>query len=110
MSRFFYKDVDGEVFEYDDEDSFHRVGKLGQTRMSDQEVLAHLTSPPPTDEDIDRLRRVAYADPLTGSDRFLTEAAAERLDGNEAAAKVAEQKCITRRAQIAKELPWCEVK
>lgn len=62
----------------------------------------------PTREQISTARRIAYANPVSGSDRFLTEAAAERLDGNEAAAKEAEAKCVARRAEIAASLPWSE--
>lgn len=60
----------------------------------------------PTLEQVSAARRIAYANPISGSDRFLTEAAAERLSGNEAAAKSAEVKCLARREEIAAQYPW----
>lgn len=64
----------------------------------------------PTHEQISAARRIAYAHPITGSDRFLTEAAADRLEGNEEGAKKAEANCVARRAEIAAALPWPEEK
>lgn len=64
----------------------------------------------PTREQISTARRIAYANPVSGSDRFLTEAAADRLEGNEEGAKKAEANCVARRAEIAAALPWPEDK
>lgn len=109
MKRFFYRDNDGVVYEYDDEAARKKYGKPDLVRMTDAEVKDHLAPPSLTDVDIDRARLIAYADPITGSDRFKLEADAERLSGNEEAAKAAEQKWLARRAEIAAELPWPEV-
>ncbi|MFL6873878.1 hypothetical protein ACJ6YJ_03625 [Pseudomonas marginalis] len=57
-------------------------------------------------EDIDRKRRLAYADPVTGSDRYLAEAMSERAAGNEDAALAAEAALTARKEEIRKELPW----
>lgn len=57
-------------------------------------------------EDIERKRLLAYADPVTGSDRYLKEAASERAAGDEAAAVAAEVKHLARKDEIRKELPW----
>ena len=64
--------------------------------------------PKPTHGQISASRRIAYAHPVTGSDRFLIEAAADRLEGNEEGAKKAEANCVARRAEIATALPWPE--
>lgn len=56
--------------------------------------------------DIERKRLLAYADPITGSDRYLKEAASERAAGNEEAAVAAESKHLQRKEEIRKELPW----
>lgn len=81
----------------------------GLVSMTDDEVSAHL-NPPKSREDVEVSRLVAYADPVTGSDRFQIEAGAERLCGNEDKAKLAEQKWLARRAEIAAQLPWPESK
>lgn len=85
-----------------------------RVRMVEGEWVAEKIVTPdpvkPTREQISMARRAAYANPVTGSDRFLNEAAAERLDGNEDAAKAAEAKCVERRAEIAASLPWPEGK
>jgi len=106
MKRFFYKDKEGIVFEYDDEQARNKYGKPELLRMSDADVQAHLTPPQSTNVEIDRARLIAYADPITGSDRFKLEADAERLSGNEEAAKAVEEKWLARRAEIAQKLPW----
>jgi hypothetical protein len=110
MKRFFYKDNSGVVYEYDDEEARNKYGKPELVRMTDAEIKAHLAPPLLTDADIDRARLIAYADPITGSDRFKIEAGAERLSGNERAAVAAEEKWLARRAEIAAELPWSEGK
>lgn len=110
MKRFFYKDKEGIVFEYDSEEARKKYGKPDLVRMTDDEVKAHLALPSLTDADIERARLIAYSDPITGSDRFKLEADAERLSGNEEAAKAAEQKWLVRRKEIAAELPWVEGK
>lgn len=108
MIRFFYKDKEGIVFEYDSEEARNKYGKPDLVQMTAAEIEAHLAPPSLTDADIERARLIAYADPITGSDRFKLEADAERLSGNEEAAKAAEQKWLARRAEIAAQLPWPE--
>jgi len=56
--------------------------------------------------DIERKWLLAYPDPLTGSDRYLKEAASERAAGDEAAAVAAELKHLARKEEIRKEFPW----
>lgn len=57
-------------------------------------------------DDIDRKRKLAFADPITGSDRYLAEAMSERAAGNEGAALAAEAALIARKEEIRKEFPW----
>lgn len=71
---------------------------------------AQAEKPAPSYEDIERLRLLAYANPVTGSDRFKAEADAERLSGNEEAAAIAEQKLLARREEIKSQYPWPESK
>lgn len=59
-----------------------------------------------TRESVEMARLRAYADPVTGSDRYRAEAEAERLQGNEEAAKEAEQKMLSRRTEIQTANPW----
>lgn len=100
----------GEVYAYENDEQRKQFGPAELVPMSADEVEAHISqSPAPlTRDQIEAMRLGAYADPITGSDRFLTEAAAERLNGNEEKAKEAEAKCLSRRAEIAAEHPWPE--
>lgn len=78
------------------------AGKNGKPDLVEPAVVK------PTAEQVERARLAAYSDKITGSDRFQIEAAAERLAGNEEAAKEAERKWLARRAEIAAENPWPE--
>lgn len=64
------------------------------------------TPPPPTREQIEAQRLRAYADPLTGSDRFFAEEQRETLMGNTAAADAAKRLGMARFAEIQAEHPW----
>jgi hypothetical protein len=61
---------------------------------------------PPTREDIEAARLRAYADPLTGSDRYFAEAQRESLLGNAEAADAAKALGMARFAEIQAEYPW----
>lgn len=98
-----------EVFAYEADGSQDEYIKPSLSRMTDAEVQAHLNPPisPLTREQIEALRLRAYADPLTGSDRYFVEAsrlqemgaAQEEIDAaNAAGAK--------RYAEIQGEYPW----
>lgn len=61
---------------------------------------------PDTRQDVERRRLLAYADPISGSDRFMVEYQAEMLAGNDLAAAEAKAKWLARREQIATENPY----
>lgn len=105
----YYRSETGEVFAYEADESQDEHIKQGLVRMTDAEVHAHLNPPakPLTREQIETLRLQAYADPITGSDRYFAEvarlqamgAAQEEIDAaNAAGAK--------RYAEIQGEYPW----
>lgn len=106
----YFKDKNtGEVYAYEADGSQDEYIKPSLSRMTDAEVQAHLNPPIPslTREQIEALRLRAYADPLTGSDRYFAEvarlqamgAAQEEIDAaNAAGAK--------RYAEIQGEYPW----
>lgn len=60
----------------------------------------------PTREEVELTRLRAYADPLTGSDRFFSEAV--RLDavGDPVKAETARMQGIVRYAEIKEDNPW----
>jgi len=62
--------------------------------------------PQPTREQVEASRLRAYADPITGSDRYFAEAQRESLMGNIEAAETARQLGLTRFAEIQAENPW----
>lgn len=102
----YFKAPNGEVFAYDDDQVAMGCVLAGLVRMDENEVKRHLSEPIKTREQVGRARLIAYADPVSGSDRFRSEADAERLLGNEAAALEAEKKMLERREQIKLENPW----
>lgn len=67
-------------------------------------VLA--SPPPPLREAVEAARLRAYADPLTGSDRYFAEAQRESLLGNGEAAEAAKALGLARFAEIQAEHPW----
>lgn len=62
--------------------------------------------PPPTREQVEAARLRAYADPITGSDRYFAEAQRESLLGNVEAADAAKALGMARFAEIQAEYPW----
>lgn len=108
MMKYFKDPKSGDVYAYEADGSQDEWIKDGLLAMTDAEVTEHLrqSSPGLSREEVHAQRLIAYADPVTGSDRYMTEALAERVLGNEDSAKVAEQKCITRREEISEQYPW----
>lgn len=106
----YYRDPEtGEVFAYEADGSQDEYIKPGLVRMTDEEVQAHLSPPIPslTREQIEALRLRAYADPLTGSDRYFSEAA--RLQAMGAAQEeidAANAAGTSRYAEIQGAYPW----
>lgn len=62
--------------------------------------------PPPTRQEVEVARLRAYADPITGSDRYFSEAQRESLLGNAEAAAAAKALGMARFAEIQAEHPW----
>ena len=105
----YYKSKTGEVFAYEADGSQDAYIKPSLVRMTDAEVQAHLNppSPAPTREQIEAQRLRAYADPITGSDRYFAEAA--RLQAMGAAQEeidAANAAGAKRYAEIQGEYPW----
>ncbi|MDH0098246.1 phage tail protein [Pseudomonas sp. GD04158] len=79
----------------------------GKIRSHDEHGLPILIDPPPLSrEDIESARLRAYADPITGSDRYFAEAQRESLLGNAVAAEAAKVRGQARFAEIQAEHPW----
>lgn len=64
--------------------------------------------PPPTRGQVEASRLRAYAEPITGSDRYFAEAQRETLLGNTEAAEAAKTLGMARFAEIQAQLPWPE--
>lgn len=81
-----------------------------KVRGHDAEGLPILIDPPPpsppTLEQVEAARLSAYADPLTGSDRYFAEAQRESLLGNVEVADAAKALGMARFAEIQAEYPW----
>lgn len=102
----YYKSETGEVFAYDD--SQVAAGLAGdKTPMSPEEVEAHVNPPVPplTREQVEALRLTAYANPVTGSDRYFAEAARMQAMG-ETGADAVTAAGVARYEAIQTEYPW----
>lgn len=83
------------------------TGKLISSDADGMPILIDPPPPPaPTRAQIEAQRLRAYADPLTGSDRYFAEAQRESLLGNTEAAEAAKALGMARFAEIQAENPW----
>lgn len=83
------------------------AGKRLSAGPNGHPVLSDAPPPSPASrEQIEAARLRAYADPLTGSDRYFAEAQRESLLGNVEAADVAKALGMARFAEIQAEYPW----
>lgn len=102
----YYKDENGKVFAYDDEQLELGYGS-DMTPMTDAEIDAHLNPEPEelTTEQTEVARQLAYADPIKGSDRYFAEATRMRAMGEDGWEAVREHG-IERYKEIQTEYPW----
>lgn len=99
----YFENKHGIIFGYD-EDQIKAGYPIEPMRpLSDAEAKQHETPAPPTREEIERARLIAYADPITGSDRYFAEAMRE---SNADIAAVAKSRGMSRYAEIQAAYPW----
>jgi predicted DNA-binding protein (UPF0251 family) len=72
-----------------------------------KEPLPVVELPPPTREEVEALRLRAYADPLTGSDRYFAEAQRMQVM-NESGWEAIRAAGVKRFEDIQQEFPWSE--
>lgn len=108
----YYRDpASGEVFAYESDGSQDDLISEHLITLSEEEVSAHLNpaTAPLNREQINSLRRTAYADPMTGSDPLYIEYQREIVVGSsETAIKLARQAWLDRADEIAAQYPWPE--
>jgi len=107
--KYFKDKKTDEVYAYETEAERKEWGSPVLVEMTAEEVDAHLNPPakPLTREQIEVLRLQAYADQITGSDRYFSEAA--RLQAMGAAQEeidAANAAGAKRYAEIQGEYPW----
>ncbi|EPT3121753.1 hypothetical protein ACVQEB_003976 [Pseudomonas aeruginosa] len=98
-----------EVFAYESEQERQEWGAPELVEMTPEEVEAHLNPPIPslTREQIEALRLRAYADPLTGSDRYFVEASRlQEMGAAQEEIDVAKAAGANRYAEIQNAYPW----
>lgn len=108
--RYFRDMKSGQVYAYETAEDLERFGSPELIAMTEEEVRAHtdLSVSPPTRAAIERARLRAYADPITGSDRYFAEAQRESILGNLGKAESARLLGLARYAEIQAALPWPE--
>lgn len=107
MKYFFDPSVGVRAFESDDSQDFLITPDMRP--LTAEELEAHLNPPSPatTREQIEALRLYAYADPLTGSDRYFAEAVRLRAMGaDQAEIDVVDAAGAARYAEIQRTYPW----
>lgn len=107
----YFKSVSGEVFAYENNEDRDRFGPSDLRQMTKSEVDSHLSSSsaPSTREDVERMRRIAYADPITGSDPLYIEYQRAIATGEaEDLVDSARGAWLTRADEIASKYPWPE--
>lgn len=105
----YFKNGNGPVHAFTDEEVSTGWVPTGLVELSSAEQAAHLAPPavePITRAQVEGLRLRAYADPLTGSDRYFAEAQRESLTGNAEAAEAAKALGMARFAEIQADNPW----
>ena len=111
MNMKYFKSKDDEVFAYaadGSEDSFILPGlvQINAEELAKIRERQAAATPDKTRAEVEVARLVAYANPVTGSDRFGAEAVAARLSGDNARADAAEAALLARRKEIAAQNPW----
>ncbi|WID41937.1 tail protein [Pseudomonas phage PG1] len=106
--KYFKDPGTGQVFAFEVDGSQDAFIAPSLEPMTAEEVAAHINPPPvpPTRDEVEAARLRAYADPLTGSDRYFAEAQRESLLGNAEAAESAKLLGLARFAEIQAEYPW----
>lgn len=103
--RYFKNDA-GEVFAFDESDVEEWAGEKF-TELTAKEIEAHLNPPAAilSKEDVETLRLQAYADPMTGSDRYFSEAMRMQIMGEEGYEEVRAQ-AVSRFEAIQRQYAW----
>ena len=106
----YYRDPNtSEVFAYEANGSQDGYINPVLIRMTAAEVQSHLnpSSPAPTREQIEARRLHAYADPLTGSDRYFAEAVRlQAMGADQAEIDAVNAAGAARYAEIQGTYPW----
>ena len=90
-----------------DHDGFRAVSSPDEIYENEYFSTEPVTIDEPSRHNIERLRLIAYADPITGSDRYFAEAARlMAIGGASADIDAATEAGITRAAEIAAMYPW----
>ncbi len=108
MMKYYLNKQTGEVFAFSADGSDAAFVHKGLEPMSDAQIYAHLNPPVKarSREQVEALRLAAYANPLTGSDRFFAEAQREGLLGRAEVAEAAKLAGLQRFAEIQASYPW----
>ena len=111
MMKFFRDPKTSLIYAYELDGSQDKYIKPGLVRMTEAEVQAHLNppSPAPTRDQIEAERLLAYADPVTGSDRHFAEAIRlQAMGADQSEIEAAKAAGAARYAEIQAEYPWPE--
>ncbi len=106
--KYFRDKENGSVHAFEDDGSQDFLITENLVQMSEEEIEAHLNPPPPILDrsDIDMLRKSAYSNPVSGSDRFFVEYVRHQSLGNTEKADSAKASGLARVNEIQKQYPW----
>lgn len=94
----------GQVFSFADDGSDDEFIPANLELVSEDEALS-LIKPKLTRDQIDIARKIAYADPINGSDRLFSEAIRMQIMGEDDY-EMARARAISRFEEIQQEYPW----
>lgn len=107
----YFKNSKGDVFAYESQEVRDEFGAKDLVAMTPAEVDEHINPPsrPLTREEVTELRRLAYADPLTGSDPLYIEYQRSVATGaSEEDIHASKSAWLARAEEIATQYPWPE--
>ena len=109
MRMIYYKEIEtGEYYAYDEEQVSGGFVRKGLIQLNEQETFEHINKKSVLSlDDVTNNRRMEYANPLTGSDRWFAEAARlAAMSATQEEVDAAKQKGIARYNEIQLEHPW----
>lgn len=105
----YFKDENGEIFAYSSIEERHIFGSECLVALANEEINLKPIFVPKTSDEVRETRRLAYANPLTGSDPLYIEYQRSVATGaSEEEVQASRSAWLERAEEIAARYPWPE--